>query len=641
MGERLTHSKRLRYALILCFIAVDLLLAHAFLNEPHLLWWRYSLAAFALVCAAVLVLLPRLTRLVEVSVLITGGVLLVGHLVSTISGPVEVHVNAVRSFTIWSALFIVWAFLAFNSRLALATSIALLIAGIAPILVHLSTAGDAGNSRVEYAALADLMLLGAAYLGLLFTLTRSVEERSALLAAQETIERVSALDALTGIANRDAFQRYHQILARDGVTNPFILLIVNIDDFRSINERFGAEVGDNVLREVALRLVRGPGRDAKMVARLGADEFGLLYGGALDEHDATELAARVGRVFQAPFKAGGGALHVTATMGMSRFPTSAHTQADQVTQAEAAVISAKRANVSFHLALTDTLESERLALARDLKEALGRGELELYFQPIASVTPSSTAAGQVSLNVTAFETLMRWKHPIRGYLAPEEFIPLAEQVGLIGSFGTWALNEACRQAVAWEHNGRGSFTVTVNISLQQFMLGGLAEQVRHSLAISGLPAQRLVLEITETSADQSEIAELISEIRGTGVRIALDDFGSGYSSLGRLQTLPVDLVKLDRSWMGTSSHDTRNRLVIRGAVVLAHELGAKVVAEGIENVEQAHVALEAGCDYLQGFLLDPPLPEGQFAHSWWAGKPVSWSGMGKVTDPDVDLSGHA
>lgn len=622
--QRLEQIKRLLYALILGLVAFDLLLAHTLSADPQLTVWRYGLAAAALFAATALVLVPRLIRLLEVGVLLIGAVLLVGFLVFAISKPVAEHVDAVRTFSVWAPLLVVWAFLAFNSRLALAISAAFLLSGAAPVLIHLASVGEPVYGRAEYAALAELMLVGAAYLALLFALTHSVERRSALLAAQETVERMLAIDALTGLANRDAFQRYHQELARRGVSEPFNLLIVDIDDFRSINERYSTEVGDNVLREAALRLIRGPGRDAEMVARIGADEFGILLKGALDDKSSARLAAAAGRVFHAPFRAGGGAIQVTATMGMSRFPYNARTQADQVSQAEAAVVSAKRAGATFHLASENTLETERLALARDLKEALGRSELELYFQPIAMVTPAHSSGGAVELTVTAFETLLRWNHPIRGRLAPEEFIPLAETMGLIGTFGSWVLNEACEQAMAWQREGLGSLTVTVNISLHQLLQGGLAERIKNSLAASGLAPERLILELTETSADQSDIAELIAEIRRTGVRVALDDFGSGYSSLGRLNAVPVDLVKLDRSWMETG--DGRNRLIIRGAVVLAHDLGAKVVAEGIERPEQAEAALNAGCDYLQGYLIDPPLDKEEFARSWKAGKVVAWHG---------------
>lgn len=624
--QRLQRYRRPLYAVILCLIAIDALVAQRLLDTPFEAVARYVLASGAAVGALLLWAAPRLFRAVEVGVFVLGSVLSLTFLGLALGGQATVHAEAVRSFTVWLALLVVWAFLTFGSRAALGSSALLLGLGVAQVLVHIGATPPPDDHGVEFGALADLLLVGSAYLMLLFALTNSIERRSAALASEETAARMLALDSLTGVTNRAAFHRLHQKITRGRGDAPFTLMLVDLDDFRSINERFGTAVGDDVLREVALRLANTVGQEARVLARLGGDVFGFLLDGPLEDEQAGGLSARVARAFQAPFTAGGGPLQVTATVGISRYPQDAQTPTEQVSQAERAVVRAREVGEKYRIASRDDHEVEREALERDLREALGKGELELYYQPIGTVVG---AGGQerdgAKVTVRTVEALLRWNHPERGIVPPADFIPIAERAGLIVSIGNWVLGEACRQAMRWEREGVGAFNVSVNVSPHQFTDPGLTESVRRALHSTGLPPGRLLVEVTETSADQPVVEQRLAEIRALGVRVAIDDFGAGYSSLGRLRNMPIDLVKLDRSFVrGLEGDDMRVRLIVRAAVVLAHGLGAKVVAEGIESEPQAAAAVDIGCDYLQGYLIDPPASARRFAAAWTSGDVRAW-----------------
>lgn len=629
--QRLASHKRLFYGIILTMIAADSLIAAAVTRTSSHPQASYAIVGISLLGAILIWTVKSMARFVEVAGFVVGSVATLTLLALALQGDPTTHAEAIRTYSNWLTLFFVWAYLALGSRQALAACAVLLAAGISIVGWHVTWATRQEMRAAEAAAAFDLVLVGVAYLLLLYMLTYSLERRSAALAAEETATKILALDPLTGIANRAAFHRLHQDLVRGANVKPFALFLVDIDDFKSINERFGTAVGDDILRETALRISNAVGGDARVVARLGADEFGVVIEGELDEVQAAATATLLERVFRPPYVAGGGRLQVTSTIGISRYPTDAGTQADQITQAEAAVASAKRTGESHRLAVVNAREAERLALARDLREAVGRGELELHYQPVAAVRELSSAGesdGRVTaVEIHSVESLLRWRHPRLGLLPPGEFIPLAERTGLIVPLGEWVLEEACRQARAWQDGLVGPLTVSVNVSPHQFSHPGLVPAIERALARSGLAPQRLVVEITETSVGQLVVAERMARIRRLGVRVAIDDFGAGYSSLGRLHNLPIDFVKLDRSFVAQLGlgHE-RSSLVVQAAVQLAHGLGAKVVAEGIERPEQAAAAAEAGCDYLQGYLIAKPTAGPTFSETWRAGDVRSYRG---------------
>lgn len=619
--ERLARQKRLVYGVILLMIAADnfvAILVTSSFAEPVP---RFAVAIAAVVGALAVFTSPRTARFVEIGSFALGSVLSLLFFTTALNGDIAGHAEAIRILSNWLNLLFVLAFLAFASSRALAACAALLGVSIFMTLQHVVEIAPRSVKAAEAAAAIDLTVVGVAYLLLLYLLTYSLERRTAVLATEETAAKMLAVDPLTGAANRAAFYRLHEGMLRGREVSPFTLFLVDIDDFKSVNERFGTPAGDDVLRETALRLKNTLGDEAKVVARLGADEFGVIIGGELDEVQAAATAAMLGRVFRAPFVAAGGRLQITSTIGISRYPADAVTVADQITQAEAAVASAKRTGESFRLAVSDARETERDALARDLREAVGQGELELHYQPVASVRQLSAeedAGGYVAaVEVRSVEALLRWRHPRMGLVPPADFIPLAERAGLIVPLGEWVLEEACRQARAWQDGSVGAMTVSVNVSPHQFSHPGIVPAIERALARSGLAPHLLVIELTETSFDQPVVAERMARIRRMGVRVAIDDFGAGYSSLGRLRTLPIDFVKLDRSFVAhLDEDDGRSSLVVRAAVQLAHGLGAKVVAEGIERGEQAAAAVAAGCDFLQGYLISRPVPGAEFQAIW-------------------------
>ncbi len=625
--QGLRRYKRPLYAAILFLVAVQALMAGRIVGTDLENYSRYAVSGMALIAAVLTLTTPRLFRVIEVGVFLVGSFVCVAYLSLALQEDFITNTAAVRVFTIWLALLIVWAFLAFRSGVALIVSALLLFVGVAMVALNLLMANPLPVADREIGAVADLLLVGVAYLLLLFGLTNSIERRTAALASEETATRMLSLDPLTGVTNRAAFHRLHQDMTRGRGAKPFSLVLVDLDDFRSINERFGTATGDDVLREAALRLASTLGQQSRVLARLGGDVFGLLFTGALQEEEAAELVAHVSSAFQAPFTAGGGPLQVTATVGISRYPLDAATQTEQVTQAEMAVARAKQKGAAFELASQSAYEHGRTALARDLREALGKGELQLYFQPIGTVESASGDEPGAQVAVRTVETLLRWNHPERGIIPPQEFIPLAERAGLIVAIGSWVLSAACQQVRQWEDAGHGQFYVSVNVSPHQFTEPGLVESIQRALRAARLDPRRLVVEVTETSADLPAVERRLTEIRNLGVRVAIDDFGAGYSSLGRLRNLSIDFVKLDRSFVrGLDGADVRARLIVRAAVVLAHGLGAKVVAEGIETESQAAVAVSIGCDYLQGFLLSPPAPATTIAGTWTSGDIVSWNG---------------
>jgi diguanylate cyclase (GGDEF)-like protein/PAS domain S-box-containing protein len=415
--------------------------------------------------------------------------------------------------------------------------------------------------------------------------------------AEERLRR----DELTGLINRAAFVERVGAALREGSGGAVV--IVDLDSFQLFNDSLGPAAGDALLSAVAERLRRavGPG-DA--VARLGGDEFGVL----LDDPDPLAAGLRfadaVRRELAAPVRVAGRELFTTACIGIAP-ARRGEAPEDALRDATIAVNRARAAGPGRHETFDPSMREQplaRLRLAGDLRRAIEHGELSLVWQPIAVLE---------SGRIVGFEALVRWTHPTLGLLSPAEFIPVAEETGLIIPLGEWVLGEACRQAARWRaEHGAGAPGVAINVSARQLAGHALAQQVRDALRATGIPGDALRLEITESllAADLPRVSALLAEIKETGVGISVDDFGTGYSSLAYLHRFPADMLKIDRSFVAGIGVARESAEIVRTILALGRSLGMRVVAEGVETQEQRDALRSFGCELEQGYLLSRPLP---------------------------------
>ena len=434
--------------------------------------------------------------------------------------------------------------------------------------------------------------------GLVFTL-RDVTGRREL---QDRLSHQAFHDALTGMANRQLFddRLAHALVSRPGAATQLVVLLCDLDDFKSVNDSLGHSVGDQVLIEVARRL-RGVIRAGDTAARLGGDEFAILVDAA-DLAEAHALAERVQAALAPGLMLGERSVTVRASIGLAQAVPGEMTAEQVLRNAEVAMYSAKDGRNSGIALYESRLHAEaldRLELRADLQRALQRTELMLHYQPTVEL-----ATGRV----VGFEALVRWQHPSRGFLSPARFIPMAEETGLILPLGAWVLREACVAAAGMQRGGQRP-TMSVNVSAQQLAQPGFVQAVIDSLAASGLASDRLVLEITETVVlrDLAEVAPRLTALRELGVRVAIDDFGTGYSSLAYLSQLPVDVLKVDKSFVDHITTDPQNASLARAIIDLSRGMRFATVAEGVELAEQARWLRDADCTYGQGYLWSRPV----------------------------------
>ncbi|HET7453182.1 MAG TPA: EAL domain-containing protein, partial [Thermoanaerobaculia bacterium] len=420
--------------------------------------------------------------------------------------------------------------------------------------------------------------------------------------AERQIERLAYEDALTGLANRVRFEDRLGIALATArrESHPLAVLFIDLDRFKVVNDSLGHKVGDILLQQAADRLLPLI-RLSDTLARVGGDEFVLLLS-KIDQRDSAAVVARkVQEMFRKPFRIGHRELFVTPSIGISVFPDDGDDADSLVKNADAAMYAAKqrgRDNYQFYSRSGQRGGIERLELESKLHHAIENEEFRVHFQP------------QVSLRsglITGVEALVRWKHPTRGFLLPADFVPLAEDSGLIVDLGMLVLRLACRQARAWRNKGYRDLSVAVNLSIRQLQESDFAARVREVLDETALPPGQLRLEITESVAMQNlEVSiEALGRLKRLGVGITMDDFGTGYSSLSYLKILPVDTLKIDRSFIRDVAEDTNDASIVRASIVLAHELRLRVVAEGVETPEQLQFLRQHQCDEVQGFLLSP------------------------------------
>jgi diguanylate cyclase (GGDEF)-like protein/PAS domain S-box-containing protein len=419
-------------------------------------------------------------------------------------------------------------------------------------------------------------------------------------------------DSLTGLPNRLLFEdRLTQALGRaqrDG--QPVALFCMDLDRFKFVNDTLGHHAGDTLLVQYARR-VEGLLRQTDTLARMGGDEFALILTDVTSRQDALSLAQRIVDSIKAPFDVAGHELFVTGSIGVAIYPSDAPDAATLQKNADLALYRAKSLGRNRHQCfLPDmlTATSDRLSLETQLRRVLSAGELVLYYQP--QYDPQGRLMG--------LEALVRWNHPTLGLLLPGKFISLAEETGFILNIGDWVMDEACRQNKAWQTAGLPPIRVAVNVSALQFAQPGFSEGVTQALNRHGLDSKWLELEITESllMKHTRETAAKLEQIRAKGVAIALDDFGTGYSSLAYLQQLPIDTLKIDRSFVRqieAASSNSSSLAVIRAIISLGSSLGMSVVAEGVETEHQRDLLCEAGCHGLQGYLYGRPKPGAEIA----------------------------
>ena len=423
------------------------------------------------------------------------------------------------------------------------------------------------------------------------------------------LSRLALHDSLTGLANRSVLRdRLDGALARLS-RHPvgLALAFMDLDDFKVINDVHGHSCGDELLVVVAARFANAV-RPQDLVARLGGDEFVVLFEDLADPaEDAQILGERLRVAVSEPMEYGQYELFVTASIGVAIVQQSGCRADEVLAEADRAMYGVKRSgrNRVASVEMGGSQHALGFAMASELHRALERDDLDLHYQP-------QYTAGTRS--IVGFEALLRWEHPERGAIGPLEFIPIAEESGLIGPIGTWALEEACRQAGQWTNSfGATAPRMAVDISVRQLADPDFVTLVGDVLMRTGLEADRLVLEITESILiDQGiNVLAMLASLKGLGVRLSIDDFGAGYYSLSYLRGLPVDEIKIDRSFVQdvVSHGDTR---VVGAVVRLAHDLGLQVVAEGVETEAELEMVVDLGIDYVQGFLLGTPMPAEKF-----------------------------
>ncbi len=430
--------------------------------------------------------------------------------------------------------------------------------------------------------------------------------------AQQRLNYLANFDPVTGLANRTLLgDRLGQALATARRENKLVgILFLDLDRFKMINDTLGHAAGDQLLKAVGQRL-KHTVREGDTVARMGGDEFTLVLPQLDTVEDSERVAEKVSDAFARPFVIDGREVFVSTSIGVSLFPSDGADLEVLLSNADAAMYWAKGQGGNMHrFFTTDIVRAvERLDIESDMRHALDRSELLLHYQPLVNLCTG---------RVVGVESLMRWRHPRRGLVLPDDFVPLAEETGLIVPFGAWALGEACRQGMAWQLAGFAPLRVSVNVSARQ-LSANLVKTVKSALTDSGLKPSCLLLEITESILVQNPEAAIstLRELNALGVALAIDDFGVGYSSLSQLKRFPFDMLKIDQSFVRDIPDDSNDAAIVTAIIAMAHALGVSVVAEGVETTAQRALLKERGCDAIQGRLVCPPLTAAELAAAFF------------------------
>lgn len=458
---------------------------------------------------------------------------------------------------------------------------------------------------------------------------------------EEQIHQLAFYDALTGLPNRQLFYEHlaHEIRQSDRSQSAVAVLFLDLDRFKLINDTLGHSVGDSVLAEVGNRLqqcVRSsdalsrPVHEETLtsVARLGGDEFTMLIGSIQDARDSEPVARRIIQALSEPMTIGGRELFITPSIGIATYPVDGKDAETLIKNADAAMYKAKeegRNCIQFYSTAINDRAIAKFMMEAELRKALDQGALQVYYQPQVDL-----ASG----DIVAMEALVRWNHPQRGFISPVEFIPVAEESGLIGRVGELVMRTACAQVKAWSSEGKSDVRIAVNLSSRQFYDDRLANNVANVLADTGLEARRLELELTESMVmkDPKITVSSLNQLKEMGVSISVDDFGTGYSSLAYLKRYPLDVLKIDRSFVRDIATDPDDAAIANAIIAMAQSLGLNVVAEGVETSEQLEFLCRNGCNIAQGYFLGKPVPADE-AETWLGKKfTVAFDGEKRVIE---------
>jgi diguanylate cyclase (GGDEF)-like protein/PAS domain S-box-containing protein len=423
----------------------------------------------------------------------------------------------------------------------------------------------------------------------------------------ERIHHLAFHDVLTGLPNRALYQDrlQHALTRAQREEQRLAVIFIDLDRFKAVNDALGHDIGDMLLQEVAHR-IKNRLRAMDTVARMGGDEFVVLMEDLKEAgHCASRAQELIGEIAR-PLQLRGHTVEIGASLGIAFFPEDGADPVELMKRADMAMYAAKAAGRNtYRFFQQDMLEktSQRLALEMELRRAIAQQDLELHYQPKVALETGETLG---------VEALVRWRHPQRGLLPPKDFIPVAEESGLIVDIGSWVLNEACRQAAEWRTLGR-DVKIAVNVSAKQLEACDLVERITALIAQHGITPGHLEIELTESTvmSNPDNVAQLFARLRALGITVAVDDFGTGYSSLAYLRRLPIDILKIDRSFVMEADRDDEDAQIVKTILALGQALKLKVVAEGIETSRQAELLRSFGCGMAQGFLFSQPLPPPQ------------------------------
>lgn len=423
------------------------------------------------------------------------------------------------------------------------------------------------------------------------------------------LEALAATDGLTGIGNRTFFKKRlaEEISKSERHGHMVGVMVLNLDDFKNVNDTLGPDAGDRVLQRTA-DILKCCAREGDIVARMGGDEFGIIMPGIKTADDAMQLASRLVRAVGAPFRLGSTELQQASCVGITLFPQDGRDDDVLLRTADLALSRAKQEGAGACVLYRHELHLraiERNMIERDLRAALANNQLSLFYQPKVDI-----ATGRV----IGMEALIRWRHEERGYIPPSVFIPVAERCGLIVPLTKWVLDEACRQNRDWQDRDLNRIGVAVNVSALDLRRTDLTDTIANTLIRRGLSPQYLELEVTESMVmqDVDVVIGTLRRLRGLGVGISIDDFGTGYSSLAYLKRFPVKRLKIDRSFVQDVADGREGHVIPKVIIDLAHALGVKVVAEGVESAAQYEALRDLGCDEVQGYFAGRPMPAAEF-----------------------------